>query len=104
MVEYSSEVAYLESKTDAKSKIKAIDAIVDQLLITAAKAALSEDVTEYSLDDGQTKIKTIRRPVSAIMKSIADLRTLQQEYINQLNGRIIQLRDSKNFTGRPYNY
>lgn len=102
MVEYDSEIAYLESKTDARSKIAAIDAIVNQLLLTAAKAALSEDVTEYSLDDGQTKIKTIRRPVSAIMKSIADLNTLKNEYINQLNGRITQLRDSKNFIGPPF--
>lgn len=102
MVEYTSEIAYIESKTDARAKITAIDAIIDQLLLTAAKAALSEDVTEYWLDDGQTKIKTTRRSVESITKSIAGLRALKNEYMNQLNGRVVTLRDSKNFIGPPY--
>jgi hypothetical protein len=102
MVEYTSEIAYIESQSDARSKITAIDQIIDALLVTSAKAALSEDVTEYWLDDGQTKIKTIRRSVESITKSIAGLRTLKNEYINQLNGRVMQLRDSKNFIGPPF--
>jgi len=102
MVEYDSEVGYIESKTDARSKITAIDAIISQLLTTAAKAALSEDVTEYWLDNGQTKIKTVRRSVAAITASIAGLRQLRQVYIQEINGRVTILRDSKNFTG-PFN-
>ncbi len=99
MVLYDSEFEYIESKTDARSKITAIDAIISSLLTTAAKAALSEDVTEYWLDDGQTKIKTVRRSVASITKSISELRKLKQTYMAQINGRIISLRGGKNFTG-----
>lgn len=102
MVEYDSALIYLQSKTDAKSKIIAIDAIIDQLLLTAAKGALAEDVTEYWLDDGQSKIKTVRRGVAAITKSIEELEKLKQLYINRINGRVFVLRDSKNFIGRTF--
>ncbi len=104
MVQYDSEFEYIESKTDARSKITAIDAIISLLLTSAAKAALSEDVTEYWLDDGQTKIKTVRRSVAAITASIASLRQLRQSYIQTLNGRVTILRDSKNFTGPNYRW
>ena len=104
MVEYDSEFSYIESKTDARSKITAIDAIIDQLFTTAAKAALSEDVTEYWLDDGQTKIKTVRRSVAAITKSIEDLRRLKMTYMSTINGRVIVLRDSKNFNSPFYRF
>ena len=100
MVEYESCEAYIQSKTEKKAKIAAIEIIIDLLLTTAAKAALSEDVTEYWLDDGQTKIKTVRRSVAAITKSIEDLRRLQNVYNNEITGRVTILRDSKNFTGR----
>lgn len=99
MVLYDSEFDYIESKSDARSKITAIDAIISALLTSAAKAALSEDVQEYWLDDGQTKIKTVRRSVGAITKSISELRKLKQTYMAQINGRIISLRGGKNFTG-----
>jgi len=104
MVIYDSEFEYLDSKTDAKSKILAIDAIIDLLFTTAAKAALSEDVTEYWLDDGQTKIKTIRRSVASITASIQELRKLKNVYVQQINGRVVVLRDSKNFTSGNYRY
>lgn len=104
MVQYDSEFEYIESKPDARSKITAIDAIISLLLTSAAKAALSEDVTEYWLDDGQTKIKTVRRSVAAITASIAALRQLRQSYIQILNGRVTILRDSKNFTGPNYRW
>lgn len=104
MVEYDSELAYLESKTGAKEKIIAIDLLIDQLLLTAAKAALQEHVSEYWIDDGQSKIKTIRRSVGSITKSINDLRALKQSYIQILNGRVTILRDSKNFTGTNYRW
>ena len=99
MVLYDSEFDYIESKSDARSKITAIDAIISALLTSAAKAALSEDVQEYWLDDGQTKIKTVRRSVASITKSISELRKLKQTYMAQINGRIISLRGGKNFTG-----
>jgi hypothetical protein len=97
MTVYDSAAIYLESRTDARSKIAAIDAIINALLITAAKAAEGENITEYWLDDGQTKIKTVRRTSGEIQASIKDWQKLKQYYINSLNGRVFRLVDSKNF-------
>jgi peptidyl-tRNA hydrolase len=97
MTVYDSAEIYLESRKDAKDKIKAIDAIIDALLLTAVKAAAGENITEYWLDDGQTKIKTIRRSSKEIEASIQAYQKLKQYYINQLNGRVMRMVDSKNF-------
>jgi hypothetical protein len=97
MTVYDSADIYLESRTGARAKITAIDAIVDALLLTAAKAAAGENILEYSLDDGQTKIKTVRRSSKEIEASIMAFQRLKQLYINQLNGRVFRMIDSKNF-------
>lgn len=97
MTVYDSASIYLDSRTSVKDKITAIDAIISALLTTAVKAAAGENITEYSLDDGQTKIKTIRRTSKEIEASIAAFERLKQYYVNQLNGRVFRLIDSKNF-------
>lgn len=99
MVQYDSEFDYIDSKTDARAKIIAIDLIIDKLLTAATKSALDEGVTEYWIDNGQTKIKTVRRSVAAIAKSIVELRKLKEMYKATINGRVVVLRDSKNFIG-----
>lgn len=100
MTVYDSADIYLESKTTARAKIAAIEAIINALLASAAKAAAGENITEYWLDDGQTKIKTIRRSSKEIEGSIAAFTRLKQLYINQVNGRVMRLVDSKNFNIR----
>lgn len=101
MVVYDSASIYIESRTNAKAKLIAIDAIIDALFLTAIKAAEGENITEYWLDDGQTKIKTIKRSSKEIEASIAAFQKLKHYYMNQLNGRVFRLVDSKNFnTGR----
>lgn len=100
MTIYDSADIYLESKTTARQKVVAIDAIITALLSTAAKAATGENITEYWLDDGQTKIKTVRRSSGEIMASIKAFEQLKQLYINQINGRVMRLVDGKNFIGR----
>jgi hypothetical protein len=97
MTVYDSADIYIESRTGARAKIAAIDAIIDALLLSAAKAATGENITEYSLDDGQTKIKTIRRSSKEIEASIMAFQRLKQLYINQLNGRVVRMIDGKNF-------
>jgi peptidyl-tRNA hydrolase len=97
MTVYDSASIYLDSRTSVKAKITAIDAIIAALLTTAVKAAAGENITEYWLDDGQTKIKTVRRTSKEIEASIAAFERLKQYYVNQLNGRVFRMIDSKNF-------
>jgi hypothetical protein len=99
MVTYDSAEIYIESCTTVQAKIVALDAIIDALMLTAAKAAANDHITEYQLDDGQTKIRTMYNGAAAVFKSIHAYETLKQMYINKLNGRTIRLVDSKNLRG-----
>lgn len=92
---YDSAAAYIEDCTSLEEKVTRIDAIIDALLTTALKAAGNDNVTEYSLDDGQTKIKTVYRGADAIMASIRSFEQLRQIYLNRLNGHVVRLVDSK---------
>lgn len=96
MVEYSSEFLYIDAASTLCDKITRIDSIIDALLTAALDAALSENITEYQLDDGQTKIKAIYRGTDAIFKSINVLERTKQIYVNRLNGRTFRLIDSRN--------
>ena len=100
MVTYDTATLYLESATTNQAKVIAIDAIITALLSTAATAASNENISEYSLNDGQVIIKTNYRGVESIYKSIAAFRKLRQEYINMINGRVIRCVDGKNFIGK----
>jgi hypothetical protein len=88
---------YIESATDVKDKIKRIDAIINALISTALKAAATGNVTEYMLDDGQTKISSTYRNPLEVQRSITAFETIKQQYINQLHGRTFRLVDSSNF-------
>lgn len=99
MVTYTSGAEYIQSKTSLRAKITAIDAIIDALMTTALKAAESDEIEEYWLNDGQTQIKTIYKGADAVMRSIRSYEQMKQYYIIQLNGRSVRLVDSKNFTG-----
>jgi hypothetical protein len=99
-VYYSSEYIYITSTTVLKERLARIRAIIVALMDTQLQAALSDNISEYSLDDGQTKIRTVNRSSGDIAKTIEDLQRIEQTYLNQLNGRVIRLVDGKNFTGR----
>lgn len=96
-VYYDSAAIYIDSKSGARAKIAAIDTIISALLTTMAVAATSDNITEYQLDDGQTKIRTVYRSVEAIESSVRGLERLKNYYVNQINGRKIRLVDGKNF-------
>jgi hypothetical protein len=102
MVQYSSAEVYVSSATTIKEKIVRINAVIDALLTSALTAAANGHVKEYSLDDGQTKISTSYNSAKDVHDSIAAFERIKQYYLNQLNGRVIRLVDSKNFTGRNY--
>lgn len=99
MVTYNSAGVYIESCKTVREKIVAIDAIINALMLTAAKSASNDNILQYSLNDGQTVINTMYRGTKAIFQSIESFERLKQMYINKLNGRVIRLVDSKNFTG-----
>lgn len=96
-VYFDSEGLYLECKTDLREKITAIEAIQAALLTTALKAAGTGNMTEYMLNDGQTIIKTVYRNSEEIIKAYDDYERIRQRLINQINGRMTRLVDSKNF-------
>lgn len=102
MVVFDSCQIFIESKKNARAKIVAIDAVIDALITTVLKAAATGNVTEYDLDTGQTKIKTMYRSPKEVSDAITALQTVREYYVNQINGRRFRLVDTKNFTGPRY--
>lgn len=100
IISFNNEGLYIESKKTYAEKALAIDSIIEALLILAANEAGSDGVTEYSLNDGQVQIKTVKRGVNAIMQSIASFEKLKQYYIVKSRGtRMTRLVDGKTFVG-----
>lgn len=99
-MEYSSADLYIECDNDKRKIVKRINCIIDALLKVALKAAASDNITEYNLDDGQVKIKTLYRGADQVYVAIEKYRKLKQAYVNEINGRTFRMVDSKNFKGR----
>ena len=90
---YENPRQYIQSGSTIADRICRIDAIILQLLDAAAAAADGEDTEEYSLDDGQTKIRASSRSVFDIEKSIRAMEALKQIYVNRYNGFVHKLVD-----------
>ena len=103
-VYYDSAALYIEGSTSLCDKIGRIDTIIDALLTNALVAAEKDNIEEYSLNDGQTIIKTTYRGTESVMKSIKAFETLKQVYVNRLDGRVSRLVDSKSIGGTGYGY
>ena len=99
MVTYDSADKYIQTATTLQEKIAKIDNIITALEDTALKAAANDNITEYSLNDGQTIIRTVYKGADAVLRSIEAFERIKQTYVNRLNGRVVRLVDSKNFTG-----
>lgn len=99
MVYFDSADLYIEGATSLRDKITRIDAVIDALLTTATKAAANDNISEYSLNDGQTQIRTAYKGADQVFQSIAAFERLKQIYVNRLNGRSFRLIDGKNFPG-----
>jgi hypothetical protein len=104
MVVYETCGIYVQSKTTLKDKIAAIDEIIAMLETTALDMAGKDAIQEYSLNDGQTIIKTIYKGSVGIASAIDDFERIRQRYVNRLNGRMVRLVDSKNVTRRNWRY
>lgn len=97
MLTFDSSSIYITSATTLHEKLTRVNAIITALEDVALKAAANGDISQYSLDDGQTKIMTNYRTAEDVANSIQAFEVIRQRYINQLNGRMVRLVDSKNF-------
>lgn len=99
-VTYNSEALYVESKSKLCDKIAAIETLIDQMFAAATKGTAKAHIEEYSLDTGQSRVKTTYRDPESIMAAISIFERQKNYYINQLNGRGMRLVDGKNFRKR----
>lgn len=86
------ETVYIESATGLKTRLDRIVAIIEALELRQVEVIGNSDVEEYSIDDGQIKIKTIYRSSEQIAKAIEAYEKLKQKLLNQLNGRVMAVR------------
>lgn len=102
MITYENAGLYIESCKKIRDKIIAIDAIIDALMLAASKSATRAHITEYSLNTGQTQIRTSLRGTTAVISAIHEMETLKQMYIARLpnNGRVSRVVDGKNLINR----
>lgn len=103
-VYYTSTQQYILSANSVDAKIIAIDKVIEALFLLMLNPEVIEKeyITEYSLDDGQTKIRAVYRGVASINKSIEALNKMRTYYTNQKLGRRIRLVDGRNFTGNYF--
>lgn len=99
---YDSAAIYVDSATSLCDKIDRIDTVIDALLTNALIAAEKDNIEEYSLNDGQTIIRTKYRGAESVQKSIIGFMKIKQIYVNRLNGRVTRLVDGKSINGSGY--
>lgn len=88
---------YIQSKSSTLDKIKAIEALIDSMIVNTAEAIDNSGVASYSMDSGQMKVTTTYRSVSEVQKGIKALEQTLQMYINRYNGRVTVLRGRLNY-------
>lgn len=101
MITYQSAYDYISTPASIKIKIDRIEAIINAYTDTLLAGATTGNISEYSLDDGQSKIKTVYMGASQLTNSITALEFLRDKlivkYNKENNGSITRLMDSKNF-------
>jgi len=97
MVVFNSIPDYIFGQPCINVQLARIEAIINELYKSLLKAAMNEDISEYSLDDGQTKIRTVYKSSESITKSIEAMKRLKADLINDRDGRVVRMMDSKNF-------
>jgi len=87
---------YIECRSTLHDKIVAINSLIEAMELKLLDVTESTAFDEYSMDDGQMKIRTKYRSVADVMAGLTGLEQLKQRYVNRLNGRVTVLR-SGNF-------
>lgn len=102
-VVFDNATLYIESSTDLEARVARIKQVITGLENMAISAATTGNFSEYSLDDGQTKIRTVYRNMTEVQAAIMAfdkiLQTLLQRLNNQSLGRVTRLVDAQNFKG-----
>lgn len=98
---YENSAIYLDSATTLRDKISKMNQIISGLENLSITAAATGNFSEYSVDNGQSKIRTVYRSLSEIANAITAYEKIRQRYINKLNGSNVRLIDGKNF---PQNF
>lgn len=103
MVVYTSAYEYIHKTSDLLTQINKIKDVIAALTQTMLDGAPQGNILEYSLDTGQSKMRTVYKGANAIVGQIAALEKLCDIYIVKYNklkhGNIVRLQDSKNFKG-----
>jgi hypothetical protein len=95
---YEDAGGYIQNASNIRDKIKRIDQVIDALFDAATKAAANQEISSYSLDDGQTSITASYRNSQEALKAINDFEELRQKYIDRLNkNSVFQLKPEQNF-------
>jgi hypothetical protein len=88
---------YIQSKSSLDSKIVAIEALIDSMILNSIDAIGNSGTASYSMDDGQMKVSTEYRSVDQIVAGVKALEQMLQMYINRRNGNITVLRGRLNY-------
>lgn len=103
MIIYKCASAYIQSFTTLKAKIDAITAIQDALLTQALvniESNASDNLSQYSLNDGQTVISATYRTSEQVMKDYRSYENLKETLLaaySNASGRMVRLVDHKSF-------
>lgn len=95
MAVYFTCIDYIRCASNTKEKIERINAIIEALEDSMLEGALKANIEEYSIDDGQTKIKTVFRDVNQIEDAITALTRRKNKLINSCIGFRYGLQDGK---------
>lgn len=103
MIIYKCASAYVQSFTTLKGKIDAIIAIQAALLNQALvniETNASENLSQYSLNDGQTVISATYRTSDQVMQDYRSYESLKNQLLaayDNASGRMVRLVDHKSF-------
>ena len=89
------EVLYIQSAASLLEKIERYDAIILALEGQSLIAAGDANTEEYSLDDGQVKIKTLYRDLVSITSAIINFEALRGKAFQKLQGQTIVLKSRR---------
>jgi hypothetical protein len=78
---------YIDSRSGLLAKIQAINNLISAMELKLVDTVGQVNYADYSLDDGQMKIRTVYRSPSDVMAGITALEQLKQRYVNRYNGR-----------------
>lgn len=101
-VEYDSIEKYITTSADNVTRIERVKNIIAAMeLQMLAGVSGNGKYEEYNMDSGQTKIKVRYASLAVLAASLAQMQAYYQRLIalenTQRTGRVVQLRDHKNF-------